>query len=93
MMNGWKTQKEVDEIRRRYPVGTRIELEYMDERDMPPGLKGIVDHVDDQGQLHMTWENGRSLALVPGVDDFCILPEQAEKPYEDNLENEEEMER
>lgn len=45
MMNGWKTQKEVDEIRRRYPVGTRIELEYMDERDMPPGLKGIVGFV------------------------------------------------
>lgn len=93
MMNGWKTQEEVEEIRRRYPEGTRIELEYMDERDMPPGLKGIVDHVDDQGQLHMTWENGRSLALVPGVDDFRILPEQAEELYEDNLENEEEMER
>lgn len=25
--------KEVDEIRRRYPVGMRIELEQMDERD------------------------------------------------------------
>ena len=93
MMNGWKMQKEADEIRRRYPVGTRIELEYMDERDMPPGLKGIVDHVDDQGQLHMIWENGRSLALVPGVGDFRILPEQAEEPYEDNLGNEEERER
>lgn len=93
MMNGWKTQKEAEEIRRRYQAGTRIELEYMDERDMPPGLKGIVDYVDDQGQLHMTWENGKSLALVPGVDDFRILPEQEEEPCEDDPENEEEMER
>lgn len=37
---------------------------------MLPGLRGTVDYVDDQGQLHMNWENGRSLALVPGEDVF-----------------------
>ena len=38
----------------------------MNEQGMQPGLKGIVKSVDDAGQLHMIWENGRSLALVPG---------------------------
>ena len=35
---------------------------------MPPGLQGTVAFIDDAGQIHMHWENGRSLAIVPGVD-------------------------
>ncbi|WP_330684681.1 DUF4314 domain-containing protein [uncultured Acetatifactor sp.] len=95
-MAGWKTQEEVDAIRRRYPIGSRIELDYMNEQGMPPGLKGIVKSVDDAGQLHMIWENGRSLALVPGTDRFHRLPEpQAEKEAgkEALPEETEEMER
>ena len=48
---------------------------------MPPGLKGKVDMVDDAGQIHVNWENGSSLALVPAVDSFHIpdLP-KAERP-------------
>ena len=38
--------------------------------DMPAGLTGIVDSVDDLGQIHCHWENGSSLALIPGVDHF-----------------------
>lgn len=48
-MNGWKTQEEVAIIKRNYPIGTRVELDYMDEQDMPCGLKGIINRVDDQG--------------------------------------------
>lgn len=79
-MARWKTQAEVAAIRKRYPIGSRLELDYMEEPGMPSGLKGIVDHTDDQGQLHMIWENGRSLALIPGADRFHRLPEpQAEE--------------
>ena len=47
---------------------------------MPDGLRGTVEHVDDQGQLHMKWDNGRSLAVVPNADDFHILqPQEQEK--------------
>ena len=74
-MSRWKTQAEVAAIRKRYPIGSRLELDYMEEPGMPPGLKGIVDHIDDQGQLHMIWENGRSLALIPGADRFHRLPQ------------------
>ena len=95
-MAGWKTLAEVAAIRKRYPAGSRIELEYMNEQGMQPGLKGIVKSVDDAGQLHMIWENGRSLALVPGADRFHRLPEpQAGKKAGKEVlpEETEEMER
>lgn len=38
--------------------------------------------VDDQGQLHMNWENGGSLALVPGEDDFHVLSEKQDNKSE-----------
>jgi len=82
-MNGLKSQAEVAAIRKLYPAGTRIELDYMDERDMPSGLKGIVDFTDDQGQLHMLWENGRTLALIPGADSFHVLPQPEPEKADD----------
>lgn len=36
-MAGWKAQAEVAAIRKRYPAGSRIELDYMNEQGMPPG--------------------------------------------------------
>ncbi len=32
-----------------------------------------IEVVDDIGQLHMKWDNGRTLALVPGEDSFRKL--------------------
>ena len=60
-------QKQVEQLRKRYPEGTRLCLDFMDEAGMPPGLQGTVAFIDDAGQIHMHWENGRSLAIVPGV--------------------------
>lgn len=61
----------IEQLRKRYPEGTRICLEAMEgEPQMPAGLKGQVFHVDDAGQIHVEWENGSALALVPGVDQF-----------------------
>lgn len=34
------------------------------------GVQGVVEHVDDMGQLHGTWGG---LAVVPGVDDIEII--------------------
>ena len=63
-------QKQVEQLRKRYPKGTRLCLDFMDEPGMPRGLQGTVEFIDDTGQIHMHWENGRSLAIVPGVDSF-----------------------
>jgi hypothetical protein len=70
----------IEMLKARYSVGTRIELISMeDESDMPNGLIGTVDFVDDIGQLQMSWDNGRTLALNPDVDRFRkILQEETE---------------
>ena len=58
----------------KYPTGTRIKLIFMDDpRPVEPGTCGIVDHVDGAGQLHMRWDNGRTLAVNTEIDKFEVL--------------------
>ena len=60
-------------MREEYVPGTKVVL---DEAvidpcyDAPAGLAGIVQSVDDAGQLLCQWENGLSFRLVPGTDHF-----------------------
>ena len=70
----------IEHLRRKYPPGTRLQLSCMeDEMAVPPGSMGTVDFIDDAGQIHMSWDCGRSLALIPGVDSFSRLPSSKEK--------------
>lgn len=63
-----------NEIREQYPKGTLIELGGMKgESQMPHGLKGTVESVDDAGQIHVKWENGSTLALDVNVDIFSVI--------------------
>jgi hypothetical protein len=84
----------VEPTKQQYPAGTKIELDRMDDpyRDMPKGLKGIVAHVDDIGQIHCNWENGSTLALIPGEDAFHKIIER-EKEQDLEQENDTELER
>ena len=64
----------VQSIKKRYPVGTRIKLDFMnDSQAVPSGTLGTVAYVDDMGTLHMKWDNGRSLGLVVGEDSFEVV--------------------
>jgi len=64
----------VARTRLNYPPGTRLELISMDDpQPIPPGSRGTVVHVDDMGTIHMRWDSGRSLGLVPGEDSFRRL--------------------
>lgn len=65
----------IEDLRKRYPQGTRVYLESMEgEPQMPSGLMGVVDGVDDIGQIFVDWENGSALALQPGLDRFHKVP-------------------
>ena len=68
-------EAELNALRERYPAGTRIRLIHMADDIAPvlPGTIGSVAIIDDAGNIHMNWENGRSLALIEGVDEFDVI--------------------
>ena len=45
----------LEQLRKQYPKGTKLQL---------------ISHIDDAGSIHMRWENGSSLALIPEIDSF-----------------------
>ena len=69
-------RKMVNFIKEQYPPGTHIRLNSMEDPYAPiaPGTEGVVAFVDDIGTIHMKWNNGRSLGIVPGEDSFSVLP-------------------
>jgi hypothetical protein len=74
MMN----QNQVARIKAQYPPGTRIRLDHMDDphAPIPSGTEGVVQAVDDAGQLVMKWDNNRSLSLIPGEDRFSVIQQE-----------------
>lgn len=74
-------ERQLQALRERYPAGTRIRLNHMDDpyAPVPDGTVGEVQYIDDAGNIHMVWENGRTLSLIEGVDDFTIIKEEEGK--------------
>lgn len=75
-MNGFLIQKQVEQIKEMYPIGTVIELTAdMDDKYAPiaKGTQGEIVSIDDMGTLHMKWQNGRSLGVVPFEDSFMVI--------------------
>ena len=68
---------QIKRIKEQYPNGTEIELISMeDSYAIPSGTRGIVDFVDDIGTIQVTWDNGSTLGLIVGEDQFKVI----EKP-------------
>lgn len=67
------TQRQVEQLKQAYPQGDRVVVLGMDDpySPVPAGTKGTVVAVDDIGQLHVAWDTGSTLALIPGVDRFA----------------------
>jgi hypothetical protein len=66
-------QQEIEKIKQVYQPGMRIVLIRMNDIQAPlPGTMGSVQFVDDIGTIHMSWDNGSSLGLIPEVDLFRI---------------------
>lgn len=61
-------------IKEKYPIGSRVKLNYMeDPYAVPSGTLGIIEYVDDEGQIEVSWDNGRTLSLIYGVDSFDVI--------------------
>ena len=61
-------------LRTKYPAGTKIHLIEMDDSQAPPtGTLGTVKCVDDMGTIHVSWETGSTLGLIPEEDRFEII--------------------
>lgn len=43
-----------------------------DAQGVPPNTEGTIQYTDDLGQIHVKWDNGSTLALVPDEDRYSI---------------------
>ena len=88
----------VEDIKKTYPPGTRIELLSMNDAvaPVPSGTRGTVSFVDDIGTIHPVWDNGRTLGVIVGEDSFRKLSQSGieteqqtaeEKNEQDNAED------
>lgn len=52
--------------------GRRIRLIMMhgDPHPVEPDTLGTIEYLDGGGVLHVKWDNGRTLGLIIGVDEF-----------------------
>ena len=78
-MNDWERQhRQAQQYKDAYPPGTRRMLLCMNDPHHPveSGTRGTVEHVDDMGTIHMSWDNGRTLGIVPGEDEFRRLTQE-----------------
>ena len=64
------SRETVEELRKQYPEGTRIELVAMDDphTTLRPGDRGTVSFVDDIGTIFVKWDNGSGLGVAYGAD-------------------------
>lgn len=67
-MRFW-TEQQVEQCKKEYPPGTRVELIYMDYSQAPPvGTKGTVWRVSDNGTIFIKWDDGSMLHALLNVD-------------------------
>lgn len=64
---------EINLLKEQYKEGARVILYNMAGEDMPVGLKGTIKLVDDIGQIHVKWDNGRTLPINTELDTFSVI--------------------
>lgn len=69
-MIGLPSRDIVEQLRKSYPQGTRVELINMNDpyTKLKPGDRGTVSMVDDTGTIFVNWDCGSSLGVVYGED-------------------------
>ena len=79
---------QIERLQEQYPPGTRIELHFMpdDPRPIEPGTCGTVRFVDDIGTLHCDFDNGRSLGVLWGVDNFTVIGQEEAPAMDEGMD-------
>lgn len=65
----------LEELNKTYPIGSKIKLleDMEDTQGIRAGQFGILEYIDDEGSLHMRWDNGSGLAIIPEIDKFEVI--------------------
>ena len=74
------SREEVERLRRKYTVGSRIVLDEMDDpyTRIPAGTQGVVTGVDDAGNILCHWDTGSSLSVAYGADRAHLVASEEE---------------
>ena len=56
-------------------IGKLIVIVYMDGEPHYSGRQGVINYIDDWGQLHGTWGG---LAVNPKLDKYIVINQQEE---------------
>ena len=58
--------------------GRRVKLVFTSDTftSLKPGMEGTAKFRDDLGILHVDWDNGVSLGLIPGIDYWTYKEER-----------------
>lgn len=69
------SKKEIEKIKKIYIPGQKLELInlYSSFNVLLPGTKGMIEFIDDLGNIHVIWEHKRNIQLVVGIDEFKII--------------------
>ena len=70
MRNNFPNREIVEQLRRTYPAGTRVELVSMNDpyTTLKPGDRGTVVMVDSIGTVFVDWDCGSGLGVAYGED-------------------------
>lgn len=69
------SKKEIEKIKKIYIPGQKLELInlYSSFNVLIPGTKGMIEFIDDLGNIHVIWEHKKNIQLVVGIDEFKII--------------------
>jgi hypothetical protein len=70
-------------------IKVRVKLIRMEDpyTDLKSGDEGTIEGKDGLGHLLVKWDNGSSLSLIPGIDEFEILEKKFIKSFESYRSN------
>lgn len=60
--------------------GMRIRMLHMDDQHgVDEGMEGTIVRIDDLGTLHVNWDDGSQLGVIPELDKYELLPAEDEQ--------------